>query len=186
MIWHWSSIFCLLRLTSFSILQGKSVLFESFWLHIHPAITVRQFLPVHLSHSTSDFFTIVCSRNGLRSADLIIWLSLRHLKKFILTSLCCSLFVFQSDVIHIHISPVEPMPSRLCHRFIVRSLEYLRKLMYFFQLKRLIYVLSVFNLLLAYLPTSLGAWKDVYRIVYTSITYFLQGSHLLETYFRYC
>lgn len=29
------------------------------------------------------------------------------------------LFVFQSDVIHIHVSPVEPMPSRLCHRYII-------------------------------------------------------------------
>ncbi|KAL1372650.1 hypothetical protein AAHE18_01G219100 [Arachis hypogaea] len=25
----------------------------------------------------------------------------------------------KSDVIHIHVSPVEPMPSRLCHRFII-------------------------------------------------------------------
>lgn len=78
-------------------------------------------MPVHLYHSTDDFFMTVCSRNGLRSAYVIICLSSGYLKISL-----TSLFAFQSDVVHIHVSPVEPMPSRLCHRFIVRSLQYCR------------------------------------------------------------
>lgn len=118
--------YCLLRLIAFSILQCKWVLFEGFWLHIHLAITARQSLPVHLYHSTTDLFMTLCSRNGQRCADLIICLSLRYLKLTL-----TSLFVFQRDVVHVHVSAVEPMPSRLHHRFIVRNIDYWRNLLYF-------------------------------------------------------
>jgi len=113
-------LYCfLLRLTVFSILQSKWVLFERFWLHIHLAITVRQSLPVHLYHSITDLFMTLCSKNGQRYVGPIVCLSFRY-RKLCLTSL----FVLQRDVVHIHVSAVEPMPSRLYHRFIVRNIVY--------------------------------------------------------------
>ena len=124
-----SDILCSLfvRLISCSILQKTSVLFESFWHHIHHSITVRPFLPVHPSLNTDDLYMTVYSKSGPRFADIILVSILSSLGFGMMLPLvsCVALWFcynLQSDVVHVHVNPIQPMPSCLHHRFVVRNL----------------------------------------------------------------
>lgn len=55
------------RLISCLTPPDKLVPCESCWQHIHQAIPVKLYLPVHLFLSIDTFCKIVCSRNGPRS-----------------------------------------------------------------------------------------------------------------------
>ena len=120
----------LVRLISCSTLQNKSVFLKSCWHHTHHAITVRLFLPVHQSPSTDDSYMTAYSRSGPRSANIscfhVIIVGFQY--KVSTSSMGCIMFCFflQSDVVHVHVNSIQPLPLCLHHRFVVRKFYNMR------------------------------------------------------------